>query len=233
MWNQCYLLGESDIKNYEAHRRKNPSPQPSKTWAPPKIDNPPPPRWLLDEVDDWRSYVAAVDRCNWWWKRWSKRHHPNNPWSVLGETKSWRETIQELHDVVKDDWSNLSDYNQKRLRGLGGAHWALLGDLKRVSAKRLFGSNRKKIQKVLIEVAENDSVSLDEAITAYRFLTDKKDGKSLVGTATATRLLALARPDRFVSLNGGSSKGLARCFGPDTPTALGISKNGSGVKTCW
>ena len=41
----------------------------------------------------------------------------------------------------------------------------------------------------------------------------------------ATRLLALARPDRFVSVNDGSRKGLAKCFGPDTPTALGVPNN--------
>ena len=221
LWEECYPLDESDIHDYEAHRRKNPSPQRSTKWTPPTLNMRP--RRLLEEVDDWRSYVTALERCNRWWKRSSRKHYPSSPWSVLGMTESWSNTIRELHKVVKKDWIELSDCNRRRLRGLGGAQWALLGGLGRVREERLFGSNRKKIQKILHGMAANDAVSLDEAIVAYESLRDQRDGEALVGEATATRLLALARPDRFVSLNDGSRNGLAAFFGL-SPSTLGTTQ---------
>ena len=222
---RCTRLDKVAITFYADHRTKHRPAQRSKTWDPASLDESPP-VWLLNEVDDWRSYVEALKRCDQWWNRWSRKHHPKNPWSVLGKPNSWRETIQGLQEIVHKDWRDeLSGDERSHLRGLGGAQWALLGDLRRVPEERLFGSNRKKIQEILYGVAFNNAASLDEAIRAYKSLTDKKDGKALVGPATATRLLALAKPDRFVSLNGGSRKWLARCFGPNTPTALKTPKN--------
>ena len=58
------------------------------------------------------------------------------------------------------------------------------------------------------------------AIEAYEALTDLKE----VGSGIATRLLALARPDRSVSLNGSSKAGLAKSFGL-TSSTLGTSRN--------
>ena len=225
LWEHCNPLDKSAIDNYETWWKSN-SPQrrhhPA-TWPPATIDSPPPME-LLEGVDDWRSYVAALKQCDWWWKCWSMRHHPENPWSVLGKTNSWRETIRHLHAVVLKDWRNLSDDDQSRLLGLKKDHWALLGGM-RVSAKHtVFGRFGEKIQNSIRRVvAARDADFPDVAIEAYASLVDPN--MKGIGEGIASRLLALARPDRFVSLNGGSRKGLARCIGPNTPTALGTPKN--------
>ena len=219
---RCTELDEIAINFYAAHRRKHRPAQRSKTWDSASLDESPP-VWLLDEVDDWRSYVAALKRCDQWWERWSRKHHPKSPWSVLGERNSWRETIRELGGVIQGNWQELDDGDQSRLLGLRKDHWALLGRIGLGLSKQIvFHNYREKIQKtVLRTAAANDADFPDVAIEAYKTLLDLDD----VGPATATRLLTLARPDRFVSLNGGSREGLAKCFGFQHPTALRKPEN--------
>ena len=214
---ECKRLDKVAINFYADHRRKHRPAQRSKTWDPASLDESPP-VWLLNEVDDWRSFVAALKRCDQWWQRWSGKHHPKNPWSVLGEKNSWRETIQELGGVIRGNWREIDDDDQSRLLGLRKNHWALLGRIGLGLSKQIvFQKYREKIQKtVLRAVAAKDADFPDVAIEAYKTLIDLDD----VGPATATRLLTLARPDRFVSLNGGSEEGLARYFGFQHPTAL-------------
>ena len=221
LWVQCIPLLKSDINKYEAHRRKNPSRKPSKSWTPTMIEQPPPLR-LLDEVDGWRSYVTALERCGRWWKRWSRRHHPENPWSVLEKTHSWRSTIKGLNGDVQRDWSELSDEVQSRLLGLRKDHWALLGRMRGSAKPIVFNRYGEKIQEAIqLVVAADDGDFPDVAIEAYASLWGLPD----IGEGIASRLLALAKPDRFVSVNRKSRVGLAKCFGPNMPTALGVPKN--------
>ena len=221
LWVQCYPLLKSDINKYDAHRRKTPPRKPSKSWTPAIIEQPPPSR-LLDEVDDWRSYVTALERCDRWWKRWSRRHHPENPWSVLEKTHSWRSTIKGLNGDVQRDWSELGDEVQSRLLGLRKDHWALLGRMRGSAKPIVFNRYGEKIQKAIqLVVAADDGDFPEVAIEAYASLWDLPD----IGEGIASRLLALAKPDRFVSVNRKSRVGLAKCFGPDMPTALGVPKN--------
>ena len=201
LWEQCGPLDKGAINNYAASRKDNPPRPPSR--PPVIIDSTP--MQLLNEVDDWRSYVAALDRCDRWWRE-------RNSWSVLGERCSWSETIHVLHDVVKqENWRTLDDYDKKRLLGLTEEEgdWALLGAMRRSALNTVFGANCEKIQNAAQRVftAEDDGF-LDMAITAYEELV-RLDG---VGPGIATRLLALARPDRFVSLNNASNKGLSDFF---------------------
>jgi len=123
-----------------------------------------------------------------------------------------------LGGVIQGNWRELDDGDQSRLLGLRKDHWALLGRIGLGLSKQIvFHGYREKIQKtVLRTVAANDADFPDVAIEAYKTLLDLDD----VGPATATRLLTLARPDRFVSLNGGSREGLAKCFDFQHPTAL-------------
>ena len=221
LWAQCFPLLKSDINKYEEHRRKNLPRKPSKSWAPAMIEQPPPMR-LLDEVDDWRSYVTALERCDRWWKRWSRRRHPENPWSVLEKTNSWRSTIKGLNDDVQRDWRELSDEVQSRLLGLRKDHWALLGRMRGSAKPIVFSRYGEKIQKAIqLVVAADDGDFPDVAIEAYASLVDLPG----VGEGIASRLLVLARPDRFVSVNRKSRVGLAKCFGPNMPTALGVPRN--------
>ncbi len=203
LWEQCGPLDENAIKNYAESRKENPPRPPPR----PAVTINSTPKQLLKEVDDWRSYVAALDQCDRWW--WSKS---NKEWSVLEETDSWSETIQGLNDVVKqENWRTLDDYDKRRLLGLTGEEggWALLGAMRRSALNTVFGANCEKIQNAVQRVATaKDEGFLNVAITAYEELV----GLDGVGPGIATRLLALARPDRFVSLNNASNAGLADYF---------------------
>ena len=225
LWSQCARLDKFAIESYEKWWKSNSSQRqnPPASWPPVTIHTPPP-IGLLVGAKDWKSYVSTLEQCDCWWKLWSRRHHPENPWSVLGERNSWSETIQDLNAIVQRDWRGLSDDDQSRLLGLRKNHWALLGGM-RVSAKQtVFDRYAKKIQKVIRRVAAaNDADFPDVAIEAYASLVDTN--MKGIGEGIASRLLAIARPDRFVSVNDGSRNGLARCFGPNTPTALGTPKN--------
>ena len=217
LWERCGPLDEDILVQYEnkhAEWRKlnlpcHLAPIPEKDGLEPLQ--------LLQNVSDWRSYVDALERCNNWWQA----HHS---WSVLGDTYSWSETIQVLHDVVKrKDWRVVSEYDRKRLLGYtrekGG--WALLGGMRAPSVGTVFGRDRENIKQVVLGVTEfADDDFPHKAVKAYEELLNFK----WVGSGIATRLLTLARPDRFVSLNNASRKGLATSFDL-APSTLDHPKN--------
>ena len=141
---------------------------------------------------------------------------------MLEKTHSWRSTIKGLNGDVQRDWSELSDEVQSRLLGLRKDHWALLGRMRGSAKPIVFNRYGEKIQEAIqLVVAADDGDFPDVAIEAYASLWGLPD----IGEGIASRLLALAKPDRFVSVNRKSRVGLAKCFGPDMPTALGVPKN--------
>ena len=164
---------------------------------------------LLRDIADWNGYLKALEQCDLWWRRWFK-----GKYSVLGESSCWEETIRELHVVVKKNWEGLAEDERKRLLGLRGVdeEWALLGRMRRPAFNAIFldENNRKTVQDAISEVVDADCKHFpDMAIDAYKEITCIKH----VGHGTATRLLALARPDYIVSFNNESRDGLAEYFG--------------------
>ena len=200
LWRRCTVLDEPAIIEYEAMRITNPPRPRAPSYV---VDSEP--MQLLEAVDDWKSYVEALEQCDQWWR--SKGYL----YSVLGEPCSWRETIQILHGLIRQDWSTLGDYHQKCLLAkTGEERWGLLGGLPSPGVQStVFVHNRARIQNTIHHVIAASDGFPDVAIDAYSQLT----GIDGVGKAAATRLLALAKPDRFVSLNGRSEKGLARFSG--------------------
>ena len=198
LWNRCGPIGDHDIDEYAASRRLNPPRQPAPPPLPAATATPLSPAGILQEVDDWRDYVDALEQCDRWWSMHYKC-------SVFGELNSWSETIQTLYDVVRRDWRSLDDYDRRRLLGLTPDEgWALLGRMRAPSMRTVFGGHCASIQKIVQGVvAEPDSAFPDAAVRAYEQLT----GLDGVGSGIATRLLTLARPNRFVSLNGASKVG--------------------------
>lgn len=82
LWIGCEPLGDHDIDEYAASRRRYP-PQETAPPAPPKATAAEStPASLLPKVADWRGYVDALEQCDRWWKR-------RCGWSVLGEMNSW------------------------------------------------------------------------------------------------------------------------------------------------
>ena len=216
LWEQCGSLDECAIDRYAESRLNNP---PQRSARPARVAGSEPlqtPLELLEQVDDWRSFVETLEQCDRWW---SNRQR----WSVLGEPPSWRETIQVLHHIVREDWRELSNYNRKRLLGLTTREddWALLGRMRGAAQKSVFGNNSEKIQAVVRHVvAASDADFPRVGIEAYEVLV----GLNGIAEGIATRLLALARPDRFVSLNDASRARLAGFFGL-APTTLGQPRN--------
>lgn len=85
----------------------------------------------------------------------------------------------------------------------------------------VFGSQLDTIQGIVKNAASAPDASFPEtAVRAYSELTDLTN----VGPGVASRLLAIARPDRFVSVNGGSKAFLADAFGLARST-LGHPRN--------
>ena len=218
LWDRCNPLVESAIDDYEESRQTNPPAPPPRSRNSPILN----PNQLFQTVGDWRSFVAALQQCNSWWSH-------RQPWSVLDERSSWLETIDVLHDVVTwKDWGELSGYNRRRLLGVTRAEdWALLGRMRHSALKTVFGANRETIQDtVRAVVAADDGAFPQLAMESYEALCSI-DG---VGKGIATRLLTLARPDRFVSLNNSSREGLAAISGL-SPSTLGEPRNYSRLLT--
>ena len=213
LWRECGPLDENAIDEYERVRKKNPLPRQPLAGAGGRMTAP---MTLLKRVTDWDSYVAALRECDIWW---SDRY----PWSVLGEPISWRHTIEVLRDILtRKNFANFDDNDRRRVLGLaGGGGWGLLGRMRNNSINTVFEQHTQVIQEILREATEaDDSAFPDLAFDTYERMTELKG----VGPGIATRLLSLARPDRFVSVNNGSRNGLALYSGL-APGTLGREDN--------
>ena len=118
LWNDCGPLDNTVIDEYERLRSKKP-PTPLTLERSTRIERP---MKLFRQVGDWDSYFAALKQCDLWWSK----HHS---WSVMGELRSWYETIAVLGDIVQqENWNDLGDYDRRRLLGLTGeAGWGIAG----------------------------------------------------------------------------------------------------------
>ena len=212
LWEHTDPLDAATIKAYADGRKNNP---PAPAVRPRKTLDMEPLK-LLEGVSDWQSYVAALEQCDDWWGN-------RRSWSVLGEQSSWRETAEVLHDVVaQPDWDDLEQYDRLRLLGLTPSEdWALFGRMRPSALNTVFGANLRAIQDIVLAVVAADDGAFPQlAFDSYSALRDIAG----IGPGIATRLLTLARPDRFVSVNGASTDGLAASFGV-SPTTLGNPTN--------
>ena len=216
LWGHCDPLDEFAIDEYENWRQSNP-PSPTPPPSPASSPRPTPdtadltPIEFLKGVRDWRSYVAALEHCDRWWRNC-------RTWSVLDNQRSWRATVEVLGDIVsQQDWAQLNQSDRLRLLGLTDRDgWDLLGRMRPPALNTVFGPNRERIQKTVLEVVTADDDAFPQlAFDAYEDLVMNVDG---VREGIATRLLTLARPDRFVSLNTASRRNLATIYGGSRTT---------------
>ena len=206
LWHKCDHLQDGAIDEYAKHRKQNQPNPPSLPQGPiPRL--PDGPLTLLQGVTDWNGYLDALEQCNRWWAS-------RKGYFVLEETHSWYETISQLHHIVKQqNWSEIDDTDRKHLIGLQGinANWGLLGRMRPLALDAIFQEKHtlNTVQDAVRDVvAADDSDFPDAAIEAYEKITGIKN----LAHATATRLLALARPDRIVSFNEKSRNGLVKYF---------------------
>ncbi len=167
----------------------------------------------------WDHYFQALKARDRWWRH-ETRNRPSQ-FSVLRPGHSWVGLIANLHDLVRKEWSDFSESDQRHLLGLaqeGEEHWMLLGHMRDRARGVVFDerSTRERIEncvKRVIDAADWEFPRVAMESYVEMRLVDN------VGPGVATRLLAVARPDRIVSLNDGCAAGLAE-FARLAPTTL-------------
>jgi hypothetical protein len=208
--------------------RRNPSPiidQYERAWSPASFSvgkpiTPEKPvsqtelRRLAVEIDDWPSFVRALRVADRYWKKRIRL-------SVDGEMMSWLNTITLGTAIVtRESWRHLSKDDYRLIMGIekkvGEVEigYGLLGSMKAADdAKNIFNEAsanslaiRRKIRDALQPVIQATPAAFPDATAAF-MRTVFSIGR--IGGGTATRLIALARPDLGVSVNRGSRDGLA------------------------
>ena len=145
------------------------------------------------------------------------------PWTVFGDHRSWMHTISAGRPIMRmRSWSNLAPWQVEIL--LGRTPWGPLGTLKGAgkAQKIIRGgtkADRDARQDILRHVRRASRSAID-ATKAGPKAFDAITNRPRVGDAVATRLLALARPDCYVSVNKASRDGLASASGL-APTTIG------------
>lgn len=213
MWGECGPLNESAINRYGNWKKSLPPRTGRKIWPPSTIDVTMAHRMqLLREVNDWRSYVTALEKCDLRWNWKSKRE--KYPFSVLGARHSYLHTIRAGRNIAHlSDWTNLTRCECYILRGKDTeeGNWALLGSC-RGKAESVFNPGnenmteiveiRERIHQYLKQVrcASDDKIAQVAHGIVQQIMLDRKGPFKGFGPA-AVSLLTLARPDRLVSVN--------------------------------
>ena len=192
----------------------------------------------LREANSWKQYVRALKKCE---ESWLDEGYG---WSVLKKTCSYVHTIEEGKEIARrTSWIGITDEERTILLGLRddvNGTWGLLGSLggagkvngifnrSTIAANGVILGRVRDAVDVVISARDRDFP--DVAVKAL----EQIDGEKRFSYGTATRLLALARPDKLVSVNKGSRYGLARVFGVSkdsgkgldlSPTTLGEPEN--------
>ena len=117
-----------------------------------------------------------------------------------------------------------------RSKDVGGAY-GLLGSMKGAGeAKKIFLQDtktnlktREKVRRIIHQTLEADDASLAALGGECVARISKTNG---LGVAIATRLLTLIRPDKFISVNDGSRRGLSHLTGlPKTAVCMASETN--------
>ena len=199
----------------------------------------PPDLTSLSEGWTWNEFVRGLHErdahCRWC-----------HEYTVFGGSSSYCHTISTGRKVARlRDWDNLKKREWNILLGVDDhdGTWGLLGSLSAAGHARQrmrdYDRVRKEIHhhvKQVLNATDNKIAHVaHEAVQAIRSNTDSLYG---LGTATATRLLTLARPDCLVSVNKKSAVGLGKLLGSRsrsgrTPTTRGSLANNYETLLNW
>ncbi len=144
--------------------------------------------------------------------------------SVFRETRSWMNTIRVGHPITAlRRWHNLKQWQTDVLIGRRPS-WGHLGTLRGAGMAcgmltRNTEAGRNGRRDILRHIRSTRKAGEDSVRAGVDALVGMRKLGCRIGPGVATRLLALARPDCYVSLNGASRAGLARCSGL-APAAL-------------
>lgn len=205
LWEQLEADPEAAISDYE-ERYRPPKPGGWKGGRPIRRRDLP----RLQDVETWEEFVAALHILD------EYCHRRQFGWDVLGETYSYLHTISVGGEVARrGNWENWSRRDRDILLGLeprdSGGTWGLLGNMQGAGAvKGAFTPPGNPVHRahVLGQIHQVVQASEDEVVEAAEAAVAGIRQLHRFGPAVATRFLALACPDRLVSVNGPSSVGL-------------------------
>ena len=142
---------------------------------------------------------------------------PEEPWTVFGDYRSWMHTIRVGRPIAGlRSWRNLDRWQVDVL--VGQSPWGALGTLKGAgkACSMISGdaTGDRDVRAGILRHLQSTCAAGAEPIGAgVQALAGIQDSGSRIGPGVATRFLALARPDLYVSLNGASRRVLAECSG--------------------
>jgi HKD family nuclease len=175
---------------------------------------------------DWESYLEQLHRRDRYWM--NRTQVLKHPFSVLGDSSSYLETIADGHSItLYASWNELSYREAAMLLGLCdeyGVH-GLLGSMRGAGRVRqvFTKSNDKnlKIRQSILQAVQTTTHVTDpkKYLPLAEVALEKITQYDNFGMGVATRLLTLARPDMAISLNKASQSGLAK-FSGMAPTTL-------------
>lgn len=162
----------------------------------------------LDSSRSWDDYVANLRAKD------DEMLAADRGWSVFGDTHSWMNTIRVGHPVTRlSNWRNLKPWQIDVL--LGQQDWGALGRLKGAGkACSIIKGSSESDRGVRRDVLRHLRSTTKDGVDAIRSGAGALVGIrnfDRIGEGVATRLLALTRPDCYVSLNNASRAGLAEC----------------------
>ncbi len=184
----------------------------------------------LADIATWNDFYEGI--------RAYDNYYCYHEYDVLGETHSWCHTIDTGHEIVLlNDWTNLTQRECRILRGYTAQDddegvWGLLGWVRGGGAYVFNPTNMPNVEPIRMQIQDqiNQVLQADQndvivagthAMTAIRQLMHIENADRGIGHAAATRWLALAKPDCFVSVNGASASGLGEASGlPQNPGGL-------------
>jgi HKD family nuclease len=167
-----------------------------------------------------QEYRQALEKCE------EMLQDEEKDWEIFNPRgRSYMRAISERQQLLLGEarWSQLDDKSQCLK---GGIHrgdsdwWGLLGRMARSNWKAV-RDHEARIRRILDNVVSAEDTEFpDVAVAAMQELTsiDK------VAHGTATLLLALARPDRLLSLNSASQRAYGKLSGM-SPSTLGEPQN--------
>ena len=185
--------------------------------------------WFQERWDRCRTDSPASEVIRQYKKYW-KPPYPDVQQIVSGlvshrilnpQRRSYMRVIDSRRKLLlgKTSWSQLDRDSQTQLKGSSASRtesewWGLMGRMGRRHWPAVL-DHETQIRALLDTVVRaNDSEFPDIAVSAMRELTDIEH----MGSGTATLLLTLARPDRLLSLNSASEKGLSNLSGKSRST---------------
>lgn len=160
---------------------------------------------------DWDTFVSKVKR--------DPKHHFKRRLELLREIQRLFAGAETFADLSIAEWKGIAGTLrplQAESQGLGHHDWGWFGSMGgNGSFAHLVSIKDSFLGEALDCIPRKDTVTrqqFDEYCRKFRYAFERLHSRHTGGYPTATRLLAMKRPDTFVCMNGKNRKNLARAL---------------------